>query len=59
MLNGIVGIALAIRCMEGKEKLSQNRSFADRVGVIDDLSTGVLPGAKEMAEAMAMRTTGD
>ena len=33
MLNGIVGIELTIRRLEGKWKLSQNRSEKDRDGV--------------------------
>jgi transcriptional regulator len=36
-LNGIVGIALQIEVLEGKMKLSQNRSPADRDGVVAGL----------------------
>jgi transcriptional regulator len=54
-LNGIVGIELTVERFEGKAKLSQNRSEADRLGVIaglratahDDLD------AHAIAEAMA------
>jgi len=37
MLNGIVGVDLAIERVEAKRKLSQNRSAADRDGVISGL----------------------
>jgi transcriptional regulator len=37
-LGGIVGIEIGIRSIEGKFKLSQNRSAADRAGVIAKLS---------------------
>jgi transcriptional regulator len=36
-LGGIVGIEIGIRSIEGKFKLSQNRSAADRAGVIAKL----------------------
>jgi transcriptional regulator len=36
-LRGIVGIALAVSRIEGKAKLSQNRSEVDRRGVVDGL----------------------
>ncbi len=38
LLRGIVGFRLAITRIEGKRKLSQNRSAADREGVISGLS---------------------
>jgi transcriptional regulator len=37
-LKGIVGFRLQVTRLEGKRKLSQNRSEADRVGVRDGLS---------------------
>ena len=37
MLRGIVGIEVEITRMEGKAKLSQNRSESDRAGVIAGL----------------------
>ncbi|HMN70924.1 MAG TPA: FMN-binding negative transcriptional regulator [Rhodoblastus sp.] len=37
MLRGIVGIEVQIARIEGKAKLSQNRSAADRAGVVDGL----------------------
>lgn len=36
-LRGIVGIEIDIRSLEGKWKVSQNRSEADRAGVVDGL----------------------
>ena len=37
-LNGIVGLELAIQRLEGKWKMSQNRTERDRKGVIDGLA---------------------
>ena len=36
-VKGIVGLEIEVRRMEGKWKMSQNRSLADRIGVIDGL----------------------
>jgi transcriptional regulator len=36
-LAGIVGIEIRVRAIEGKFKLSQNRSAADRLGVVTRL----------------------
>jgi transcriptional regulator len=47
---GIVGIEIAIRRLEGKWKLSQNRSDRDRQGVIGGLAK------QDTAESAAMRT---
>ena len=52
-LKGIVGIELTVQRVEAKAKLSQNRSAADRRGVIDGLRTehsGM--GARAVAEEM-------
>jgi transcriptional regulator len=46
MLAAIVGVELRVERVEGKAKLSQNRSAADRRGVIAGL------GAHPVAEAM-------
>jgi transcriptional regulator len=56
-LNGIVGIEFAVRRVEGKAKLSQNRSAADRTGVIaglraDRLEPHDAAGAAAVADAM-------
>lgn len=57
-LRGIVGIELAVTRAEGKAKLSQNRSEADRRGVVEglraDAESGRLEGtAAAQARAMA------
>ncbi len=54
-LKGIVGFELRIEVLEGKHKLGQNRSAADRQGVVDGLSASERPGDAEIAEAT--RTT--
>lgn len=48
--HGIVGIKLGITRLEGKRKLSQNRSAADVDGVISGLSEG-LSAERAVAEA--------
>lgn len=53
-LRGIVGIEVRIEHAEGKAKLSQNRSEADRHGVVAGLTDE--PGAGPAAIAEAMRT---
>ena len=50
-LRGIVGIELTVTRVEGKAKLSQNRSDADRAGVVAGLSAG---SAEDRAVAAAM-----
>ncbi|TWP38640.1 FMN-binding negative transcriptional regulator [Leekyejoonella antrihumi] len=57
-LGGIVGIEVTVTRVEGKAKLSQNRSEADRQGVVDglraeDLSDADHAQALEVAERMA------
>ena len=47
-LRGIVGLRLAITRIEGKRKLSQNRSASDRVGV----ATGLAGAAREEERAL-------
>jgi transcriptional regulator len=36
-LRGIVGVEMTVTQVEAKDKLSQNRSAADRAGAIDGL----------------------
>lgn len=50
-LKGIVGVELTIEAIEGKHKLGQNRSVADRQGVIDGLSPSTRQGDLEIAAA--------
>lgn len=51
-LRGIVGVELTVTGVEGKAKLSQNRSDADREGVVDGLRADGRPGDLGVAEAM-------
>lgn len=53
MLHGIVGIALPIVRLEGKVKMSQNRSAADQGGVIDGLRRD---GRDDLAAAVVQAT---
>lgn len=52
-LKGIVGIEIAIRAIEGKWKISQNRSLADHQGIIDGLRAE--GGCPAMAALMEQR----
>lgn len=59
-LNGIVGIEFTVTRVEGKAKLSQNRSEADRTGVIaglrgDSLCPHDAAAAAAVADEMATR----
>jgi transcriptional regulator len=53
-LAGIVGIEIRIAKLEGKLKLSQNRSAADRAGVIAQLEASGRDEDAELARLMAM-----
>ncbi|MGA4320326.1 FMN-binding negative transcriptional regulator [Ectopseudomonas hydrolytica] len=52
MLRAIVGFALPIRRLEGKWKLSQNRSSNDQAGVRSGLATSNNPRDHELAARM-------
>ncbi len=52
-LGGIVGVELTVTRVEGKAKLSQNRSRADRQGVVDGLRRSGRPDEQGVAEDMA------
>lgn len=52
-LRGIVGVELTVTGVEGKAKLSQNRSRADRAGVVDGLRGSARPGERAVAEQVA------
>ena len=52
MLKAIVGIEFAIETVEAKAKRSQNRSDADRAGVVDGLRAEPARGNAEMADQM-------
>jgi transcriptional regulator len=51
-LRGIVGIEITIERVEGKAKLSQNRSAADQAGVVAGLRQEDAAGARAVAEQM-------
>lgn len=53
-IKGIVGLEIPIARIEGKWKVSQNRSAADRQGVIDGLRQEV-PEKGEIADLVAQR----
>ena len=52
-LRGIVGVELTVSKVEGKAKLSQNRSRADREGVVTGLRQSVRPNELCVADQMA------
>jgi transcriptional regulator len=52
-LRGIVGIEVAVTTVEGKRKLSQNRSADDQAGVVAGLREEPGPGAAAIADLMA------
>jgi transcriptional regulator len=51
-LRGIVGLRITIEALEGKKKLSQNRSEADREGVADALQASNDPSARDIGVLM-------
>jgi transcriptional regulator len=51
-LKAIVGIEMQVERVEGKAKLSQNRSAADRAGVLDGLEAVGDPASSAIASAM-------
>ena len=52
-LNAVVGIEISVSRIEAKRKFSQNRTAADRNGVIEGLLTEVDEDAKALARAMS------
>ena len=53
-LRGIVGVEVTVERVVGKLKYSQNRSVADRRGVVDGLAGETGPGAAAVRAAMAV-----
>jgi len=51
-LRGIVGVEVLVESVEGKAKLSQNRSDADRDGVVEGLRAETDPSSHEVADEM-------
>jgi transcriptional regulator len=54
-IKGIVGVRLHIESIEGKAKLSQNRTVPDQEGVLAGLSPSSSPADREVAKAMRAR----
>lgn len=52
-LRGIVGVEVVVSTIEGKLKLSQNRSRADRAGVVEGLRHHGRPDEQGVADQMA------
>ncbi len=52
LLRAIVGVEIVVERVEGKAKLSQNRSEEDQSGVIEALRTETTPSGIAVAEAM-------
>ena len=52
MVRGIVGVELFVDALEGKRKLSQNRSAEDVAGILIGLDTTRGRGAASIADAM-------
>jgi transcriptional regulator len=52
-LRGIVGLRLQITRLEGKRKMSQNRSSEDRAGVAAGLAASHRPEDQEAARLVA------
>lgn len=58
-LKAIVGIEVTVTKVEGKAKLSQNRSVADRQGAIDGLRAEGDPAASAVAHSMSEHLKAD
>jgi transcriptional regulator len=54
-MRAIIGVELTITRLEGKWKMSQNRSSADIDGVVQGLSMSESPGDREVARVVAAR----
>jgi transcriptional regulator len=57
-LRAIVGIEITVERVDGKAKLSQNLSAADRDGVVVGLRQEPLSGALEVADQMSVHPSG-
>ena len=53
-LKGIVGLRLPIARLEGKRKMSQNRSAEDRAGVAQGLAASDRPGDRASADLIPL-----
>jgi transcriptional regulator len=59
LLKSIVGFVLDINRIEGKFKLSQNRSLADQLGVLSNLERSLDPGVQALASLTRIRLESD
>ena len=59
MMSGIVGFEMTVTRLEGKFKLSQNRSQTDRQTVSDELLQSSDLAARVVGEEMKLRETGE
>jgi transcriptional regulator len=57
-LRGIVGVELVVERVEAKAKLSQNRSEADRAGVVESLRSEGTAGPGAVADLMRLHPRG-
>jgi transcriptional regulator len=57
MLRGIVGFRFAVTRLEGKWKMSQNRTPKDREGVVKGLALRDRGDDREIAELVSRHTT--
>jgi len=55
-LRGIVGVRIPVTRLEGKRKMSQNRSQADRVGVADGLAASDQPSDRHVSTLIPVGT---
>ena len=55
MINGIIGLRLAIESIEGMRKLSQNRPEGDRAGVLNGFVHSDDPAAQILAKEMSRK----
>jgi len=54
-MKGIIGIEISIARLEGKWKVSQNRSIIDRAGVVEGLQASGNPAHKAMADLVSAK----
>jgi transcriptional regulator len=55
MLNAITGVRVTITAIEGIAKLSQNRTEADRAGVLAGFAHSDDPAAQQLAAEMTKK----
>ena len=55
LLKGIVGVEIPIARLEGKWKLSQNRSAVDQKGVVEGLAASGIPAQQQIADLISQK----